>query len=183
MQDLADYELGTTLEWTSLALLRVYTNGPLGKEFERALEEGRQRQMLGYVLVIDRRKFGDGAKYKLPGGHKKLGETPLQTAMREVEGETGISLPSHAFTYHDKYLGWRKDHWKCIFSANLSEKDRDWMNTNNVENEGEKPEFLTTEEFYRAVREGRVLREHYEKLVEYALLAPLGRDKKLAAAS
>ena len=145
-------------------------------------------QTIGYVLVIDRGKFVDRAQWKLPGGHKKKpgrcrpgelpDEAPICTAVRELHGETGILMPRQAFSYAGKWLHWRHDHWKCLFLVEITEEDRDWMNDHHPENEGEEAKYFTVDEFYRLVREGKFMREHYEMLVEFTLVLPLGRDKQ-----
>jgi len=196
-EELGDYRLGDIQDWASLIFPRVMRELTiLDQDGEPVVgSDGKKKtrvQTVGYVLVIDRGKFGDRAQWKLPGGHKKKterckpsekpDETPLDTALRELEGETGIRMPRHAFSYCGKWLHWREDHWKCLFVAELGEDDVAWMNGHHPENEGEEAKFFTVEEFYALVRESKFMREHYEMLVEYTAVLPFDRDKQLAEA-
>ncbi len=180
---LEDYGLGDVLDWAALIFPRVYREVPKRKSSGKV---EMKREPLGSVFIKDS-KFGERALWKLPAGHKKKPDpdkpeekpdaTPLETAMRELEGETGIKLSSDAFTYVGKWLGWRKDHWKILFTADFSEADRDWMHNHHPENEGEEPKFFTTDDFYAEVRAGKFMREHFDKLEEHALILPFDRDK------
>jgi 8-oxo-dGTP pyrophosphatase MutT (NUDIX family) len=181
LERLDDYHLDDVMDWAGLIFPRVR------QEISRtdsAGDEITDFEQLGYIFVIDR-KFGEKAQWKLPAGHKKKPDkctngdepdwTPLETAMRELMGETGIKLPLAAFEYAGKWLHWRKDHWKILFAANLSEADRDWTNNHHPENEGEEPKFFIHEEFMELVAQGKFMREHYEKLVEFGLIIPFNR--------
>lgn len=180
LDNLDFYQLGDLQEWSSLILPRVR------REVPRIKDNGEARidyVPLGNIFVIEPER--PNAVWKLPAGHKKEkwrckeGEmpdkTPLDTAVREFEGETGIRLLPEAFTYVGKWLHWRKNHWKCLFTADLSEADRDWMNENHPENEGEEPKFFTADEWYAVVRSGKFMPEHFKKLLEFALVLP-GRE-------
>ncbi|MGW9460911.1 NUDIX domain-containing protein [Streptomyces globisporus] len=46
------------------------------------------------VLLIQRRWDPHAASWALPGGHCDAGETSLQAAVRELEEETGITIPA-----------------------------------------------------------------------------------------
>ena len=173
---LEDYQLGYVTDWAGFAFIRVLPN-PAPKMSEDDETVTRDHIPLGYVFVIDP-KFGSGAQYKLPSGHKKgVDATPLETAAREMLGETGIPVEPKFFRYAGKWLGWRKDHWRCLFVVDITEKDRDWMNDLDAENEGERPKYFTVEEFYECVRTGDFMRVHYNMLEEHMLVLPLGRDK------
>lgn len=187
MDTIEHYELGEIADWASLVLPSVY---PGDEPFTKAQLMGWDESYLelvpiGYVFVIERKKRNP--KWKLPSGHKKRDEdvkgwefdrTPRDTARHELCSETGIELPTSAFAYAGKYLSWKGDHWKCLFSAKMTEADLKRMNSDHPENEGEEPEFFTVDEFYALVRSGKFLTEHYEKLVEYGLILPLGRDTR-----
>ena len=170
---MTDYQLGNISDWSALILPQVYEEVPY-KNGDGDLR--MKRRPKGYVFVTDP-KYGPRAQWKLPAGHKADGESPLETAMRELLGETNLSAPIENFRYIDKWIGWRKDHWKMLFLANIEESELGWMNDQHPENEGEQPKFFTTEEFYALVREGKFMREHYEKLVEFATILPFSRDR------
>lgn len=153
---LADYKLGDVMDWASLVLLRVL----------------RGTELIGYIFVIDR-NFGPKAKYKLPGGHCKAGETPYDTASREIFGEAGITATNILLV--DKWLHDHGNdrHWKCLFVADVSESRSMSLNTQNEENEGEEAEFFTIAEFHRLVRERKFLGNHYHELVHCKLIHTL----------
>ncbi len=188
-EKLRNYKLGEVEDWAALILARVVRKIP---RTSSSGEEVADDKLLGYIFVIDRLKFGSRAKWKLSGGHRKKreacktgekpDETPLDTAIREFAGETGIRLLPQAFLYRGKRLHWREDHWKCFFTAELSEADLSWVNNHHKENEGEEPKFFTPEEFYALVREGKFMPEHYDQLVEFALILPVGQDQRAASA-
>lgn len=73
------------------------------------------------VLVKDNDKPGD--KYKCAGGKKKWGvdTTGLETAIREVETETGLKLEKKRLS---TILEIPKDtHTKCFYCATIEEKE------------------------------------------------------------
>lgn len=172
-----DYGLGTIDQWASFTLIRVLSNYAEGLSDDERVK-AKLHVSRGYVFVIDP-KFGNSAQFKLPAGHRKNGEDPLGTAVREAQGETGISIPSERFTYITKELGDGRGgkHWKCYFVAYIFEYELRGMNDFDVENEGEKPKYFTVEEFYQCVRGGRFRRDHFAMLEKCALILPFGRDK------
>ncbi|MGC5543697.1 NUDIX domain-containing protein [Streptomyces griseus] len=50
----------------------------------------------GHVLLIQRRWAPHAGSWALPGGHVDAGETSLRAAVRELEEETGITVPVDA---------------------------------------------------------------------------------------
>lgn len=186
MDTIERYELGDVTDWASLVLPTVYPGDePFTEEQLMGWDESSLELVpIGYVFVIERRK--KNPKWKLPSGHKKRDEdvkgwefdrTPRDTARHEQSSETGIDLPVSAFSYAGKYLSWKEDHWKCLFSSKMTVASLEHMNSDHPENEGEEPKFFTVDEFYDLVRRGEFLIEHYEKLVEYGLIFPFGRDQ------
>jgi 8-oxo-dGTP pyrophosphatase MutT (NUDIX family) len=169
---LENYELEGIDDWASLVWVEVLPN-PIPKG-----EDGFKKNhiQIGCILVTDP-KYGSDAKWKMPGGHRKKDETPLETALRELEGETGIKIGPQDLEYKGKELGWRGDHWRCLFVASITEADRNWMNALHRENEGEIPKFFTVEEFYELVRRDQFFKGHYDLLVNAAVILPLGREK------
>lgn len=171
------YDLGVKPgdDWAALILVRVYPDGSLAKG---QVAEGAIP--MGYIFVIESAKADP--RYKMPGGHRKNGEGPLETAVREMRGETGTVAVPEAFAFVDAQ--WRhrpSGHWSLLYTANVEESEVPWMNTSDYENEGEVPKFFTIEEFYALVRENKFLSPHYHRLVELELILPFGRDKQSAA--
>lgn len=172
---LEDYKFGSIPDWSALIFVRIYAEEPYkngdGTDCMKKIPRG-------FVFVIDR-KFGPSAQWKLPAGHKKNGETPLGTAVRELIGETNLSPETTAFHYEGKWLGPRKDHWKCLFSVDVHERELGWMGPSHPENEGEEPQFFTAEQFYELVRSHKFMRDHFQNLKRLALILP--PDCKLGA--
>ena len=168
-----DFQLGDVTDYSSLMFIKVLSNHADGLSDEQR-EEAKLHIPLGYVCVIDP-KFGDRAQHKMPAGHSKPGETPLDTVIREVQGETGIPVPKERVTYVAKQLGYRKDHWRILFVGHIFEHELRYMHDRDVENEGEKPKYFTVDEFYECVRNDKFMRAHYSMLREYNLILPFGR--------
>ena len=167
------FDLGDVIDYSSLMFIKVLSNHTDGLSDEQR-EEAKLHIPLGYVCVIDP-KFGDRAQYKMPAGHSKPGETPLDTVIREVQGETGIPVPKERVTYVAKQLGYRKDHWRVLFVGYIFEHELRYMHDRDVENEGEKPKYFTVDEFYECVRNDKFMRAHFSMLMEYNLVLPFGR--------
>ena len=172
---LKDFDLGQVDDWAGFMFIRVLSNHADGLSDEQR-EEAKLHIPLGYVFIIDP-KFGSSAQYKIPAGHKKTGETPFDTAVREVQGETGISVPPDRVTYVGKQLSSRGDHWRTLFAGDIFERELRQINDRDVENEGEKPKYFTVAEFYECVRTGNFMRPHFKMLEDFALVLPLGREK------
>jgi len=172
---LEDFELGQVNDWAGFMLIRVFPDNAEGLSDERR-EEAKLHIPLGYVFVIDP-KFGPTVQYKLPAGHRNSGETPFDTAIREVQGETGISVPPDRVVYTGKQLSHRGDHWRTLFVGDIFERELRQMHDFDVENEGEKPKYFTVAEFYECVRTGNFMRPHFKMLEDFALILPFGRDK------
>ncbi|MGC9602506.1 MAG: NUDIX hydrolase [Minisyncoccia bacterium] len=178
---LEEYGLGEIKDWASLVFARVL---PAPKILAEGEKDTTGHISVGFVFIIEPKKRDP--KWKLSGGHRKREDeivdiTPIDTAVREFAGETGITLSASALTYVGKQLGWRGDHWRCLFHAILSLDDIAWMNTRHPENEGEEPKFFKVEEFYQCVREGKFLQKHFDWLVETGLILPGTRHLKASA--
>jgi len=162
------YELGSIKEYAVLCFVRIFGD----EYFESGEREKGSKSHIptGFVFVIDP-KFGDSAQHKLPGGHGQITDaSALAAAMRELLGETGVAVSEKHTHYVGKWPGRRGDHWKMLFTCDISEKDVAWMNSNERENEGEKPERLDLDGFYTLIRNYKFLQEHYQKLVEFGLV-------------
>lgn len=109
--------------------------------------------------------------WKLPGGHKQEGETPLHTAIRELEGETGIKASAERFQRIRSYaVNWPVPHQRVLFRCRITEEERDWLNDREYGNEGEQPKFFSVEEFRELARGRKILVVHREYLEENALV-------------
>ncbi len=108
----------------------------------------------------------------MPGGKKEGGESPLQTAGRELEGETNIRIDNlPRLQYIDRE--WRelpREHWKCYFQVDITETERDWMSNHHPGNEGEDPKFFTPGELQNAIARGEILEPHLKVMGRYKLL-------------
>ena len=172
---LEDFELGDVTDWAGFMLIRVFHNNAEGLNDEQRVE-ALLHIPVGYVFVIDP-KFGDSAQYKMTSGHKKDGETPFDTAIREALGEAGIPIPPERVAYKTKYLAPRGDHWKALCVGDIFEHELRYMHDRDVENEGEQPKYFTVAEFYECMRSGKFRRDHFRMLEETSLILPLGREK------
>lgn len=168
MQD--RYQLGDLQAWSSFTFIRVLSNYADGLD-EEALVKGKLHIPLGYVFVIEPR-FGDDAQYKLPAGHRKNGEDPLETAVREVQGETGLHIPPDRFRYAGKEWtsGRHGPHWKILFLCYVYEHELRQMNEFDAENEGEQPKYFSIDEFYESVTKGGFMMPHFSMLERFGLI-------------
>ena len=159
-----------TDDWSSLVFCRIYRNGMLPSVLEGSKFKV---QPLGFIFVIV--PSHRNPKYKMPGGHGRNGENPLETARREMSGETGLELPLERFTYVNRE--WKHHpapHWSILFTANAEETDLPWMHDTHVENEGEVPKYLARELFDDFVRKDMILRPHLKRLEEAGLILLAG---------
>lgn len=121
--------------------------------------------VVGYIFVMNPDR--PQAKWKFAGGHKEPGETPLQTAMRENQGETGLRLPPEAYTRIDNGLEWRHrstGHWSILFLARVPFDQVRLINEHDIGNEGEKVRYFTIAKLDRAIAQGEILDFHLKKL-------------------
>jgi len=138
--------------WAALVINQVVASAPSFK-------------VLGYVFIIDRTKTSP--LWKLAAGHKEAGETPLQTAMRENQGETGLRLPAEAYLELPHCHKWnpRGDgHWSLLFKATMSQDDTRLIHPFDVGNEGEEAKYFTLAETYALIKSGQFLPLHLEKI-------------------
>ncbi len=167
--DYESYGIRPEDAWSSLIFVRVYPDNrssPLGV----ISEEETSFLPCGYVLVIEPER--PDPKYKLAAGHKKPHENPLQTALRELEGETGIHATPEQLEYAGSWQRHGRDgpYWDILFIASITESERDWMNSYHPENEGEEPTFFTVGKFYELVRSREFMAKHRQMLEERGVL-------------
>ena len=175
-RDLSFYNLGDITDLCVLALVRVYDVLPE----ETDSDEERIALPVGYVLVIDPSRFDP--LWKLPGGHAEAGETPLCAIIREVGGETGLSLSPERFGYGGKWLGPHRDHWKLLFVADATRVEVDeYMGTDQEGNEGEVPRFFSVREFQQMAGAHKMVPDHHNQLVARGFVFPPGRGTGSAA--
>jgi ADP-ribose pyrophosphatase YjhB (NUDIX family) len=137
-------------EWASLVINQVVDAGGT---------------VLGFIMVMNPNR--PYPKWKLAGGHKEAGETPLQTAMRENQGETGLRLPPEAYKELTVGLDWRRrptGHWSILFLAQVPITDVPLINEHDIGNEGEIVKYFTNEELDSEIRDHGVLSDHLFKL-------------------
>ncbi len=142
-------------DWASLILVRVYSRAEV-------------KRLLGYVFVIDR-KFGENSKWKLPGGHKEVGDkTPKESAIRELYEEARIRVTHVQVSYIEKWL-MDKDqrHWVCLFTCNVFMSDLSNMGPGR---DGENPQYFTVDGLRRLFAGIDFLPSHKEKLQEFKLV-------------
>lgn len=139
-----------TDEWASLIINQVVN------------EDGA---VLGYILVQNPNY--PNPKWKLAGGHKEDGETPIETARRENQGETGLRLPQEAYTELPHGLEWRRyptPHWSILFLAAVTFADVRLINEHDIGNEGEVVRYFTLEQLKAEIAYNTVLPTHLQKL-------------------
>jgi 8-oxo-dGTP pyrophosphatase MutT (NUDIX family) len=169
-------EVNPTDEWSSLILVRTYKPGevPLGPDEDVGAESKHLRHVVptGFIFVIEYEK--SDPKWKMPGGHKKSGETPLETAIRELHGETGLLVPTEQFQYIGKWSHTNRDTgelwWDFMFLASIAEDEQCWMNQLHSENEGEQPKFFTVGQFRELLQQREFLWKHHKMLDEKVLI-------------
>lgn len=147
-------------ECCSLMFVRVFPNEHIGE----------REYLLGYVFVIEPER--DDPKYKIPGGHRKPGENPLEAGIRELEGESGATCtPEHSTFINAEWKKGLVEHWSCLFSADVGIGELPWLNSSHVENEGEVPRFLTLEDFAVEVARNGILWPHLRRLRQQELIS------------
>lgn len=165
--------------WSVIAFIRVFPSGALASDpLDRELTEeevvakaARPRRIpKGYVFVID---YGKQQPWfhKMPGGKKHADdETVLMTGVREIHGETGLSLSPEM--YHYEYHGavWRGKYWNVLVSVDVEEDVLSMLDSRHHENEGEVPEYVTMDDFHRIMAEQGFLPSQYHRLHEKSLI-------------
>lgn len=143
--------------WAALIINQVVDN--LGK-------------VVGYIFVMNPDR--PDAKWKFAGGHNEPGETPLETAMRENQGETGLRLPPEAYTELPDMIEWRRNHWSILFLATVTLDQVRMANEYDIGNEGEVVIYFTLAELEAEILRETILDSHLRKLRSLqALLEPL----------
>lgn len=166
-------------DWSSLVFIRV-----LPDLCADPVRDADAHIPIGYVLVIEPEKHDP--KYKLAGGHKSAtyAETPIETAIREALGETGLPIREANITEVEAARRWfdthRTPHWSFLFVASVRESDLEYLGDADAENEGEQPAYFTVSNFWEMVQGGEMLGYHYTRLVEHGLILPLDRDQHAA---
>ena len=126
-------------------------------------------KVVGYILIIDRQKRDP--LWKLAAGHKEVGETPLETAMRENQGETGLRLPRETYTELPDCHEWRhpkmltqRGHWALLFKATVPLDQVGLINSFDQGNEGEEVKYFTLAEVSLLISAGNILSVHLDKM-------------------
>ncbi|MDB5237167.1 MAG: hypothetical protein JWL88_269 [Parcubacteria group bacterium] len=159
-------ELSSDDEWSSIVFCSVFK--------ELTFEDGylkKQGQLLGYVLVIEPHR--PDPLYKLAGGRKESNETPLQTGIRELLEETGLDADARACEEIVSARRWLGSFWSCLIRARVTEEEYQChLSNKHRKNQGEEPKFFNLEKFYLLERSGGMMRSHFDRLVEAALILP-----------
>jgi hypothetical protein len=149
-------------DWASLIFVRVYEN------------PDKDHIPCGYIYIRKPSKYEERSRlYSLPSGHrdKKADGTPLDTAARELPGETGIHVRKDSFRQEGS--GWlAANHHKFVFSVNIALREAAAVSDNFIGDDGERPKFFSIEKNYQLIRNQKFLPEHYKKLLELGLLFP-----------
>ncbi|MDB5188113.1 MAG: hypothetical protein JWO50_633 [Candidatus Kaiserbacteria bacterium] len=159
-----------SVKHAALMFIRVYPDG-----YSNAVDEDGNRAPpppLGIVVVIERATRDP--LFKLPGGGRKNNERPIKTAIREVLEETGLSVKEKDTTYVCHWVAQRNGvrFEKYIFVGNIEYSELKWMGPHHSYNEGEEASFITYDQFYELVREGKFMSEHFRKLIEFSVILP-----------
>ncbi len=148
------FDVQMTDAWSSLVINEVVSN------------EGR---VVGYILVIDRQKRDP--LWKLAAGHKEEGETPIETAMRENQGETGLRLPEETYTELPEFHEWKVNkwltqpgHWALLFKATVPLDQVGLINPFDQGNEGEEVKYFTLKELALLISSRKILSVHLDKM-------------------
>lgn len=126
-------------------------------------------KVTGYILVMNPDR--PNAKWKFAGGHKEPGETPLETALRENQGETGLRLHPEAYTELKDMLEWRRNHWAILFLAKVTSDQVRLVHEHDIGNEGEIVRYFTLAELEVEIRNGTILAPHLRKFNQAVQLA------------
>ncbi|HVM58929.1 MAG TPA: NUDIX hydrolase [Candidatus Paceibacterota bacterium] len=155
-------------DWSSLVFCQVFPNGSL----QTVLEGNRFGvKPLGYIFVI--KPSRRDAKHKLPGGHRHQAkiENPLQTAQRELFGETGLDLPLDRFRYvNSEWKHHPQPHWSVLFSVCIEEAQVRDTHDMHPENEGEVPRYFPCQLFDDVFHKDDILPPHRQRLKEAGLV-------------
>jgi 8-oxo-dGTP pyrophosphatase MutT (NUDIX family) len=133
---------------------------------------------MGTALVIDKKQFGDSALWKVPGGHSEEGETPEQTASRELGGEAGLIQHPREFHYFPGGSPLIRSsfrpafRWRLFATAFPASKIRN-VGDKVYGNEGEEARYFSVEEFWRLCATQMFIHPHFVNLVQARLIDPI----------
>jgi ADP-ribose pyrophosphatase YjhB (NUDIX family) len=169
--------------WTALTFIRVFSDYAEGMD-PKKLGKSPIRFPLGFVFVIQRERPRE-TFYKLPGGRQNFrDQSPLYTALREDEEETGLVFERKRLRFAGKELvranpariKQSAEHYRCLFNIDIYEREMRGMHNFHEANGGEFPEFLTVENTQNAIDNHRFMPDHLNMCQRCGLLfLPLGQ--------
>lgn len=140
--------------------------------FARVYEDknvGNPEALIGVVVVKDE-KFPD-PRFKLPGGSREAGETPLDAAVRELFEETGLVVSKERVVFIDaRFFEIPRPHWSVLFTADLEQHQLKTINSDHPENGNVTPQYFTVREFREEAAYGEVLDAHLQRLLDNGLV-------------
>lgn len=140
--------------WSSLIVVAVFS--PL-----------EPRELTGFILV----KETEGRKrlqpfWKFPGGKGEGGESPRGTAVRELQGKTGLKLRPSTFIIIKRVVKRRGAYRYRVFTylTGIYEDEIHHINWNALGNEGEIPRYFTVEDIEDLHGNNHFLPTHIEQM-------------------
>lgn len=117
------------------------------------------------VLVKDVSRFGENAKWKLPGGHSELyDDDQIATGIREIEEETGIQLRREDISIAGRED--RKGHFFWLLVSSVSSLE----GLKKIGDEGEEVKIFTQQEFREMLSRDEILKSHVRVLRQYQFI-------------
>ena len=174
---LGDYPMHE-IPWSALMCMRVFSDFVEGMD-PKIREKSPIRFPVGFVFVSSRRLFVGEVLHKFPGSHQNKGDkTPLDTALREAEEETGIAVTRDRAKYASSKIMMSNQrrasprHTLHLFYADLYEREARRMHNFHPHNGGEDPKLFTFADIQAGINASKIMNNHLEMSREAGLLLP-----------